>query len=596
MMKKLGLCVVAACMAFLATNAMAEEVTTEAQEPSVEQTSRAYAFKPSWGIGLQYGMTFTEMDSWNSYLMDQNGHHFKTRFSGEHDLYIEVTPVEGFRISAFGGWTSVYKWDPGYDYFYGGIEPAWSVRRSFYELAAGLGVGYGQYRLSTAQSEKKGHGLLLRPFIEGRVYPCDFMAIYLRLGITVMKSFGIDNIATDPAWNGSAGIETLYDIDKTRLYHMGPHIALGLRFGSYPTPVVDDSDNDGIGDDVDSCPTVPGEAAYQGCPNPDSDGDGVCDPWVSESNLSEAFAGLCFGKDQCPESVEDQDGFEDEDGCADPDNDNDGFCDPWVSENGLNDKYANVCKTTDMCPYEAEDRDQFEDEDGCPEPDNDGDGVCDPWVSEKGLGDLYTDICKGSDICVMIPGPGVETGCPNPDQDDDGYCENWVYEYSLERNFPHCKGIDQCPNEKGEDAKGCKYRRVVVTADQIQINEAINFDLNKSTIKKESDGLLEDIAQTFKNNPQIKKVEIQGHTDLSGKAKKNQKLSEDRAKSVNDRLVKLGVEQERLTYKGYGMTQPVEPLAKGQKKETPEQAAKNRRVVFQILEQDTVQNTVLKEK
>ena len=135
-------------------------------------------------------------------------------------------------------------------------------------------------------------------------------------------------------------------------------------------------------------------------------------------------------------------------------------------------------------------------------------------------------------------------------------------------------------------------RRVVVTEDKIHINEAILFTLNKATIDKQSDSLLEEIAKTFKDNPRIKKVEVQGHTDLSGKAAKNQKLSEQRAKAVYDRLVKLGVEKSRLTHKGYGMTQPIIPLPAGAKQETPEAAATNRRVVFQILEQDTVQKLI----
>ena len=149
-----------------------------------------------------------------------------------------------------------------------------------------------------------------------------------------------------------------------------------------------------------------------------------------------------------------------------------------------------------------------------------------------------------------------------------------------------------CPNEKGEDDKGCIIRRVVVTKDKIQINDKIFFKLNKATIMSESDSLLEEIAQVLKDNPQIKKIEIQGHTDASGNAKKNQKLSQDRAKSVNDRLIKLGVEKERLTYKGFGSSAPLIPMEAGQKKETEEQAAANRRVEFLILEQDDVKTVV----
>ena len=61
------------------------------------------------------------------------------------------------------------------------------------------------------------------------------------------------------------------------------------------------------------------------------------------------------------------DGFEDEDGCPDPDNDGDGFCDAWVSEQGLLGKYASVCHGVDKCPSQPETMNGFEDNDGCPD-------------------------------------------------------------------------------------------------------------------------------------------------------------------------------------------------------------------------------------
>ena len=606
MAKKLSILIFAVCAALFSTSAFAEETTDTSADTSAKASTEkrvsangSYEFKPSWGIGIQYGITFTGMDNWSDYLLKPNYlNTFETNsFVADHDLYLEFTPVDGFRISAFGGWQTLYHFeDTGFHYFYGGLEPAWSVRRSFYEFAVGIGIGYGQYWLmNEAVGDTKGHGLLVRPFIEGRLYPCDVFAIYLRLGFEYMKSFGLDQPA---GWTGNPNALTTTAINLDKLTHAGPHVAIGIRFGSYPTPiaVVPDSDGDGVHDDVDDCVDIQGSEEFDGCPNPDTDNDGVCDPWVAEKGLSDKLASKCKGSDQCADSKEDLDGFNDEDGCDDPDNDGDGICDPWIVEKSLSADYSNICMGYDSCSEDTEDQDGFEDEDGCPDPDNDRDGVCDPWVAEKGLAEKYLDVCSGTDICPMVAGRGVETGCPNPDADNDGYCESWVYEYKLERRFPHCKGIDKCPFEKGEDAKGCKYRRVEVTADKIQINEAINFDLNKSTIKKDSDSLLEEIAKTFKDNPQIKKVEIQGHTDLSGNAKKNQKLSEDRAKSVYDRLVSLGVEKDRMIHKGYGMSAPVEPLAKGQKKETKEQAAKNRRVVFLILEQDEVKQTILTTK
>jgi outer membrane protein OmpA-like peptidoglycan-associated protein len=121
-----------------------------------------------------------------------------------------------------------------------------------------------------------------------------------------------------------------------------------------------------------------------------------------------------------------------------------------------------------------------------------------------------------------------------------------------------------------------KMSRVVVTLDHIVINEKIQFELNKALIKPESNGLLDEIAKTFKENPQIKKVEIQGHASGEGDAKSNLKLSDDRAKAVLAALGTRGVKPETIVAKGYG----------SQKKLVEEKVEadreKNRRVDFLI--------------
>ncbi len=583
---RIAMAAVIASLAIFSTNAMADD-GDNAQRVS---SNGSYEFKPSWGIGLQYGLTFTEMTDYNDNLLIPGRQtYFDVNFVANHELYGEWSPVEGFRISLFAGYQSLYISDTGFSYIYGGIEPAWAARRSFYEFAVGVGLGYGYSLLDSSKGDMAGHGLMVRPFVEARLYPSDIFAIYLRLAFQYYKEFGIElsDYVKDNDRDGN--------IDKDSLQYVGPNVSIGIRFGSYPDPIkeVGDRDGDGVLDDVDNCPDEPGNPEYDGCAVPDADGDGLCDPWVAEKGLERIFTNICSSTDKCPNDAEDMDGFEDEDGCPDPDNDGDGVCDPWVSEKGLSDKYASVCKGADKCLDEVEDIDGFLDNDGCPDPDNDGDGLCDPWVSEKGLSDKYASVCKDKDYCPNVASNMAGTyGCGNPDNDGDGYCDKWVYDNKLESLFPQCKGLDYCPNEKGSNSRGCIPKRVEVTEAAIEINDTINFDVNKATIKKDSDGLLEEIAQVFKDNPQIKKVSIEGHTDLSGNAKKNQKLSEDRAKSVMDRLIKLGVDANRLTSTGFGSSRPVEPLAKGQKKETKEQAAKNRRVEFNIIEQDEVKKTV----
>lgn len=101
--------------------------------------------------------------------------------------------------------------------------------------------------------------------------------------------------------------------------------------------------------------------------NPDTDGDGLCDPWVAEEGLSEKYASICTGVDNCPDEAEDFDGYQDDDGCPDPDNDRDGLCDPWVQAKGLSAKYAHICTGVDLCPDQPETMNGYKDDDGCPD-------------------------------------------------------------------------------------------------------------------------------------------------------------------------------------------------------------------------------------
>lgn len=101
--------------------------------------------------------------------------------------------------------------------------------------------------------------------------------------------------------------------------------------------------------------------------NPDTDADGLCDPWVSEENVADKYASVCTGMDNCPEEAEDFDGYQDDDGCPDADNDRDGLCDPWVEAKAMFANFAHVCKGVDLCPEQAESLNEFKDDDGCPD-------------------------------------------------------------------------------------------------------------------------------------------------------------------------------------------------------------------------------------
>ncbi len=86
--------------------------------------------------------------------------------------------------------------------------------------------------------------------------------------------------------------------------------------------------------------------------------------------------------------------------------------------------------------------------------------------------------------------------------------------------------------------------------------ENVFFDVDKAVLKKESVTELTKLAGILKENPALK-IELGGHTDSDGDDKHNQILSENRAEAVVNWLITQGIDKTRLTYKGYGETQPI---------------------------------------
>jgi len=101
----------------------------------------------------------------------------------------------------------------------------------------------------------------------------------------------------------------------------------------------------------------------------------------------------------------------------------------------------------------------------------------------------------------------------------------------------------------------------------------IRFDVGKATLRPESMGPINEILYVLKKNPDLK-FSVEGHTDTDGNETSNQKLSEDRAKTVMDKLIELGIDKSRLAYKGFGQSKPMS------ENNTPEGKAQNRRVEF----------------
>ena len=104
----------------------------------------------------------------------------------------------------------------------------------------------------------------------------------------------------------------------------------------------------------------------------------------------------------------------------------------------------------------------------------------------------------------------------------------------------------------------------------------IRFATNSSELNKASKNIISDFAGFLKENPRVN-VAIHGHTDSAGDAAANMILSNDRAKSVYDFLIKSGITSSRLSYKGFGQTKPVVS------NENEEGRSKNRRTEFVIM-------------
>ncbi|MEJ7735097.1 MAG: OmpA family protein, partial [Polyangiaceae bacterium] len=123
-----------------------------------------------------------------------------------------------------------------------------------------------------------------------------------------------------------------------------------------------------------------------------------------------------------------------------------------------------------------------------------------------------------------------------------------------------------------------KVALVKIQGNEIKISKQIHFETDSAKIMGDSNQLMEEIADTMQRSPNLKKIEIQGHTDNTGTREHNATLSDQRANSVKAWLQSAGVDGSRLTAKGYGQDRPLAPNV------TAANRAKNRRVQFIILE------------
>jgi outer membrane protein OmpA-like peptidoglycan-associated protein len=127
------------------------------------------------------------------------------------------------------------------------------------------------------------------------------------------------------------------------------------------------------------------------------------------------------------------------------------------------------------------------------------------------------------------------------------------------------------------------FQPIVVNIDLEKVKEGsvavlnnIFFDVDKYDLQDRSTPELQKIVRFLNENPSIR-VQISGHTDNSGAADYNRQLSEKRALSVYNYLIKSGIDKKRLTTKGFG---PDKPVATN---DTDEGRQQNRRIEFRIV-------------
>lgn len=176
---------------------------------------------------------------------------------------------------------------------------------------------------------------------------------------------------------------------------------------------------------------------------------------------------------------------------------------------------------------------------GCPIPDTDGDGINDE-----------------NDKCPTVAGVARYTGCPVPDTDGDGINDE----------------EDKCPNEAGIAANyGCpEIAKAVIEKINVAAKN-IFFASGSAKLLPKSFKSLNDVVKILNDNPSYK-LDIDGYTDNSGKADKNQTLSENRAQAVVAYLKSKGIAEDRLVSTGHGQDDPIAD------NKTAAGRAKNRRV------------------
>lgn len=466
-------------------------------------------------------------------------------------------------------------------------------------------------------------------------------AFILKAGIdyknfTIAASYDATTSTLQNPVNGNGGFEIAAIIGFDKLGLSLPKLNDDLAVKAKKK----DRDGDGITDDKDECPTVPGIRRLKGCPEQataqrDSDGDGILDvndlcpyrPGIAAYQGCNDVDkdGIWDHVDACPTVP----GIKELNGCPETkaqrptgplDSDGDGILDPndlcpykpgTIQYQGCNDiDKDGIWDHVDACP-EVYGYRQFQ---GCPNQkplvpinDIDKDGIPDdqdlcPYKpgspQYRGCNDTDKDgIWDHMDVCPQLPGDAVNYGCPpgnlNRDSDKDGVLDKndkCMYLKGLPQ-FNGCPdtdgdGIsnidDECPFVKGPAInRGCPATQAsnITTAlptREISI-DVVEFDTDKSFIRPQYFSMLDRVASIMLQNPTYN-IMLVGHTDNEGSDTYNYHLGQRRSKSVRDYLIQRGVTPQRISTMSYGESLPKRQNVSASNKQ------RNRRTEIVVLE------------
>ncbi|MGB0357104.1 MAG: OmpA family protein [Flavobacteriaceae bacterium] len=254
------------------------------------------------------------------------------------------------------------------------------------------------------------------------------------------------------------------------------------------------------------------------------------------------------------------------------------FGDGDVDRDGVKD-------SVDACPEVA----GLANLDGCP--DDDGDGIRNSdddcpltagLASLNGCPDADGDGIKDADdACPNVAGVAALNGCPDADGDGitdaDDACPN-VAGGKATNGCPDADGDgvadkdDKCPSVAGPASNnGCPEYPLSMLADY-----DINFDLEKYNIDSQDVQRLSTVIKILLANSAAN-ISIEGHADNTGEESYNNPLSNNRASSIKDYLVNVGIDANRLSTKAFGEAKPKAS------NDTEEGRAINRRVEFKVV-------------